>query len=37
MGAGGYNRQHRINAIAENKADLVVYGRLFLAESCLLN
>ncbi|KAK2425699.1 12-oxophytodienoate reductase 1 [Trifolium repens] len=29
--AGGYDRQDGINAIAENKADLVVYGRLFLA------
>jgi 2,4-dienoyl-CoA reductase-like NADH-dependent reductase (Old Yellow Enzyme family) len=37
MGAGGFDRQHGINAIAENKADLVVYGRLFLAESCSLN
>ncbi|KAK2425694.1 12-oxophytodienoate reductase 1 [Trifolium repens] len=31
MVAGGYDRQDGINAIAENKADLVVYGRLFLA------
>ncbi|CAL5187364.1 unnamed protein product [Lathyrus oleraceus] len=31
MVAGGYNRQDGINAIAENRADLVVYGRLFLA------
>nr|AIS40017.1 OPDA reductase [Astragalus sinicus] len=29
--AGGYDRQDGINAITENKADLVVYGRLFLA------
>ncbi|XP_057450232.1 putative 12-oxophytodienoate reductase 11 [Lotus japonicus] len=29
--AGGYGRQDGINAIAENRADLVVYGRLFLA------
>jgi 12-oxophytodienoic acid reductase len=31
MVAGGYDRQDGINAIAENRADLVVYGRLFLA------
>jgi 12-oxophytodienoic acid reductase len=31
MVAGGYDRQDGINAIAENKADIVVYGRLFLA------
>ena len=29
--AGGYDREERNNAIAENGADLVVYGRLFLA------
>ncbi|KAG6659217.1 12-oxophytodienoate reductase 1-like isoform X1 [Carya illinoinensis] len=29
--AGGYDRDDGINAIAENRADLVVYGRLFLA------
>ncbi|KAF5479440.1 hypothetical protein F2P56_000260 [Juglans regia] len=29
--AGGYDREDGINAIAENRADLVVYGRLFLA------
>jgi 12-oxophytodienoic acid reductase len=31
MVAGGYDRQDGINAIAENRADLVAYGRLFLA------
>jgi len=31
MVAGGYDRNDGINAIAENRADLVVYGRLFLA------
>ncbi|AES93727.1 putative 12-oxophytodienoate reductase [Medicago truncatula] len=31
MVAGGYDRHDGINAIAENRADLVVYGRLFLA------
>ena len=31
MFAGGYDRNDGINAIAENRADLVVYGRLFLA------
>ncbi|XP_058773032.1 putative 12-oxophytodienoate reductase-like protein 1 [Vicia villosa] len=31
MVAGAYDRQDGINAIAENRADLVVYGRLFLA------
>ncbi|GAU18872.1 hypothetical protein TSUD_228620 [Trifolium subterraneum] len=31
MVAGGYDRQDGINAIVENRADLVVYGRLFLA------
>jgi len=31
MVAGGYDRQDGINTIAENRADLVVYGRLFLA------
>ncbi|WJX60142.1 12-oxophytodienoate reductase 1 [Trifolium repens] len=29
--AGGYTRQDGINAIAENRADLVAYGRLFIA------
>lgn len=29
--AGGYEREDGNNAIAENHADLVVYGRLFLA------
>ncbi|KAB1210908.1 12-oxophytodienoate reductase 1 [Morella rubra] len=29
--AGGYNREDGNNAIAENHADLVVYGRFFLA------
>ncbi|CAM8992666.1 unnamed protein product [Rhodiola kirilowii] len=29
--AGGYNREDGNNAIAEGRADLVVYGRLFLA------
>ncbi|KAJ1384371.1 NADH:flavin oxidoreductase/NADH oxidase, N-terminal [Sesbania bispinosa] len=29
--AGGYDRQDGINAIAENRTDLVAYGRLFLA------
>ncbi|KAL5559821.1 hypothetical protein UlMin_036032 [Ulmus minor] len=29
--AGGYNREDGIKAVAENRADLVVYGRLFLA------
>ncbi|KAB1210906.1 12-oxophytodienoate reductase 1 [Morella rubra] len=29
--AGGYNREDGNNAIAENRGDLVVYGRLFLA------
>ncbi|KAF5479437.1 hypothetical protein F2P56_000257, partial [Juglans regia] len=28
---GGYDREEGNNAIAENRADLVVYGRLFLA------
>ncbi|XP_061354414.1 12-oxophytodienoate reductase 2-like isoform X1 [Gastrolobium bilobum] len=31
MVAGGYDRQDGINAIAENRADLVAYGRWFLA------
>jgi 12-oxophytodienoic acid reductase len=31
MVAGGYDRQDGINATAENRADLVAYGRLFLA------
>ncbi|KAK2425702.1 12-oxophytodienoate reductase 1 [Trifolium repens] len=31
MVAGGYDRHDGNNAIAENRADLVVYGRLFLA------
>jgi 12-oxophytodienoic acid reductase len=31
MVAGGYDRQDGINAIAENRADVVAYGRLFLA------
>ncbi|KAJ1384370.1 NADH:flavin oxidoreductase/NADH oxidase, N-terminal [Sesbania bispinosa] len=29
--AGGYDRKDGINAIAENRTDLVAYGRLFLA------
>ena len=29
--AGGYDRQDGINAVAENRTDLVAYGRLFLA------
>ncbi|KAB1210902.1 12-oxophytodienoate reductase 1 [Morella rubra] len=29
--AGGYDREEGNNAISENRADLVVYGRLFLA------
>jgi 12-oxophytodienoic acid reductase len=29
--AGGYDKEDGNNAIAENRADLVVYGRLFLA------
>ena len=29
--AGGYNREDGIKVVAENRADLVVYGRLFLA------
>ena len=29
--AGGYDRQDGIKAIAENRADLVAYGRIFLA------
>ncbi|KAB1210903.1 12-oxophytodienoate reductase 1 [Morella rubra] len=29
--AGGYNREDGNNAIAENHADLVAYGRFFLA------
>ncbi|XP_061354507.1 putative 12-oxophytodienoate reductase 11 isoform X2 [Gastrolobium bilobum] len=31
IAAGGYDRKDGINAIAENRADLVAYGRLFLA------
>ncbi|WJX60051.1 12-oxophytodienoate reductase 1 [Trifolium repens] len=31
LAAGGYDRHDGNNAIAENRADLVVYGRLFLA------
>nr|AAB62248.1 old-yellow-enzyme homolog [Catharanthus roseus] len=31
MAAGGYDREDGIKALAENRADLVVYGRLFLA------
>ncbi|XP_039690721.1 12-oxophytodienoate reductase 2 isoform X1 [Medicago truncatula] len=31
LAAGGYDRNDGINAIAENRTDLVVYGRLFLA------
>ncbi|KAK2425704.1 putative 12-oxophytodienoate reductase [Trifolium repens] len=31
LAAGGYDRHDGINAIAENRTDLVVYGRLFLA------
>ena len=31
MVTGGYDRQDGINAIAENRADLIAYGRLFLA------
>jgi len=31
MVTGGYERQDGINAIAENRADLVAYGRLFIA------
>ncbi|XP_058773036.1 putative 12-oxophytodienoate reductase 11 [Vicia villosa] len=31
MVAGGYNRQDGNNAIAENRADLVVYGRWFIS------
>ncbi|KAI5440278.1 putative 12-oxophytodienoate reductase 11 isoform X1 [Lathyrus oleraceus] len=31
MVAGGYNRQDGIKAIAENRADLVVYGRWFIS------
>nr|GLL32640.1 putative 12-oxophytodienoate reductase 11 [Ipomoea trifida] len=29
--AGGYDREDGIKAVAENRGDLVVYGRLFLA------
>ena len=29
--AGGYDREDGIKAIAENRADLIAYGRLFLA------
>ncbi|CAJ1926111.1 unnamed protein product [Sphenostylis stenocarpa] len=31
IAAGGYDREDGNNAIAENRADLVAYGRLFLA------
>ncbi|KAL5167864.1 putative 12-oxophytodienoate reductase 11 [Glycine soja] len=31
IAAGGYDRQEGIDAISENRADLVAYGRLFLA------
>lgn len=31
MAAGGYDREDGMKAIAENRADLVAYGRLFLA------
>ncbi|KAF2296962.1 hypothetical protein GH714_013626 [Hevea brasiliensis] len=31
LAAGGYDREDGNKAIAENRADLVVYGRLFLA------
>lgn len=31
IAAGGYDRQDGINAVAENRADLVAYGRWFLA------
>lgn len=31
IAAGGYDREDGIKAIAENRADLVAYGRLFLA------
>ncbi|KAG2377170.1 putative 12-oxophytodienoate reductase [Vigna angularis] len=31
IAAGGYSREDGINAVAENRTDLVAYGRLFLA------
>ena len=31
IAAGGYDREEGMKAIAENRADLVAYGRLFLA------
>ncbi|KAL7176659.1 hypothetical protein ACSBR2_030076 [Camellia fascicularis] len=31
ISAGGYDREDGIRAVAENHTDLVVYGRLFLA------
>ncbi|AES93720.1 12-oxophytodienoate reductase 2 isoform X3 [Medicago truncatula] len=31
MVTGGYERQDGINAIAENRADLIAYGRLFIS------
>ena len=31
ISAGGYDREDGNNAVAENRTDLVVYGRLFLA------
>ncbi|KAB1210905.1 12-oxophytodienoate reductase 2 [Morella rubra] len=34
--AGGYDREEGNNAISENRADLVAYGRLFLANPDLL-
>nr|AFK46523.1 unknown [Lotus japonicus] len=34
--SGGYIRQEGINAIAENRADLIAYGRWFLANPDLL-
>ncbi|XP_015972273.1 12-oxophytodienoate reductase 1 [Arachis duranensis] len=37
IAAGGYDQQGGIDAIAQNRADLVAYGRLFLANPDLPN